>query len=125
MKIASALPVLALLALAACGEEPAPEPQTTTTVEREPVRTLPPPDQALFTEVFAAACEGAEPVNTASCSAAMGADDVTCEFGLGDDEYLRNEAVLEVNDDNTGWNLAEPEAICAEHGGTYTDTTSE
>lgn len=123
MKLAYTLLALPLIALAACGEEPAPEPAVVATPD--PVSTLPPPDESLFTEVLANTCDGVEPVNTAMCRATLGAETVTCEFGLGDDEYLRNEAMLEANEDETGWNLAEPDAICAEHGGTVATTTSE
>ena len=94
-------------------------------MEPEAVSTLPAPDEDLFTQVFADTCEGAEPVSTAVCRHSMGSDTAACEFGLGDDEYLRNEATIAINDDETGWNLAEPEAICTEHGGTVANTTSE
>jgi len=106
---------LPFLALAACGEEPASEPVATETVQREPVQTLPAPDEELFSQVFAEACKAAEPVNVASCGRAMGGETASCEYGLGDDEYLRHEATIEANEDNTGWKLADAEAVCAEH----------
>ena len=113
--------LLPLFALAACGEEPAPEPTPTETVAPEPVSTLPAPDSDLFKATFAETCEGAEPVNNAVCRRAMGADTVACEFGLGEDEYLRHKATLAVNEANDGWMLADAEALCAEHGAHHVD----
>ena len=97
--------------LAACGEEPAPEPVETTVVAPEPVETLPAPDQAYFTTKYAEACPEDEAVNTAACRrAGMGSPDVVCEFGLGDDEYLRNKATLTVGEGD--WAFADPENVC-------------
>ena len=105
-----ALPLLMLLA--ACGEEPAPTPQPTPTIAAaSPTANLPPPDQAVFSEVFAAACPDAEPVNTAVCKrAGLGSPEVICDYGLGEDEYLRNKATLVAADD--AWTLADPDAVC-------------
>ena len=109
-----ALSLLPVFALAACGEEapaPAPEPVETATPEPE-VPALPAPDQALFTELHAAACPNAKPVNTAVCRrAGMGSDDVICEYGLGDDEYLRNKAILSAGESE--WTLNDTETVCA------------
>ena len=102
--------------LAACGEEPAPEPVPAETAVPEPVSTLPAPNEDLFKTTFAETCEGAEPVNQAVCRRAMGADTVACEFSLGEDEYLRHKATLAVNETDDGWMIADAEAICAEHG---------
>ena len=103
--------------LAACGEAPAPAP--TPEPSPEPTASLPAPDQGLFAEVFASTCEGAEPVKNAVCKrAGLGSNDVRCEFGLGDDEYLRNEAVLTANETGDGWILADADTICTEHGAT-------
>ena len=121
------------LALAACGEtgEDAEIDMSGTAVGTgsgqataeapAPTSTLPAPDQALFTEVFAETCEGAEPVSNAVCRRAMGADTVSCEFGLGEDQYLRHDATMMANDDNTGWMLQDAEALCAEHGAHHVD----
>ena len=111
-KIAFLLPVSALsLALAACGEEPAPEPAPTQAPQpAEP--TLPAPDQELFAGVLAEACPELEPVSTAICKrAGFGSSDVVCEYGLGDDEYRRDKATLTPGDGE--WTLADPESVCA------------
>ncbi len=101
-----------LIALAACGEEPAPEPAPTEVATPEPINTLPAPNQELFSALLAEACPNAEPVNTAVCKrAGMGSEDVLCEYGLGDDEYLRNKATLTAGED--AWTLADPETVCA------------
>lgn len=118
-KLALLLPIALL---AACGEEPAPEPAPTQVATPEPVSTLPPPDQALFKTTFAETCEGAEPVNEAICRRAMGADNVSCEFSLGEDEYLRHEATLVANEDSTGWMFEDADALCAEHGAHHQDS---
>ena len=118
-KLALILPVALL---AACGEEPAPEQAPTEVAAPEPVSTLPAPDQELFKATFAETCEGAEPVNKAVCRRAMGADSVNCEFSLGEDEYLRNDAKLVTNEANDGWMLENAEALCAEHGAQNVDS---
>lgn len=111
-KIAFLLP---LFALAACSAEPADEPAAeATTAAPVPVATssLPAPDQALFTGLFAEACPNAKPVKTAVCRrVGMGSSEVNCEFGLGEDEYLRNKATLVAG--KSAWTLKDPEAICA------------
>ncbi|NVD43640.1 hypothetical protein [Qipengyuania atrilutea] len=112
----------AITVLAGCGEEAAEPVATETTAAApapEPTSTLPAPDQGLFTEVFAETCPDAEPVSNAVCRRAMGADNVTCEFGLGEDQYLRHEAQLSATEDN--WELADAPAICAEHGSHHVD----
>lgn len=110
MKKFAPLSLLPVLALAACGSEPAPAPEPTETVAPEPVSTLAPADETLFKELFAESCPNAEPVNTAFCKRAMGADTASCEFGLGDDDVLRNDAELSVVDDS--WVISDPEAVC-------------
>ncbi|MXO85725.1 hypothetical protein GRI38_06730 [Altererythrobacter aurantiacus] len=117
--------IAACAALVACGEaaEEAPEqvPADVATEEEtfevEPER--PAPDQAVFTEVFAATCPDAEPVSNAVCRRALGQDNVSCEFGLGEDQYLRHEAML--TPDGEGWALDNAPAICAEHGSHHVD----
>lgn len=114
MKKSALLLALPLFALAACGEEPAPEPVATETAVPEPVSTLPAPSEALFSEIFAEACPTAEPVNTGFCQRGLGEDFATCEFGLGDDEYTRNDARLEIDESGEAWVLADAEALCEE-----------
>lgn len=105
--------LLPLALLTACGEEPAPEP--VETAAPEPAVELTPPDEALFTELFAASCPTAEPVATAFCRTAMGAETALCEFGLGNDDVLRHDATLEVDDGGENWVIADADALCAEH----------
>jgi hypothetical protein len=110
-KFAFLIPALAL-ALAACGEEPAPAPVETPVATPEPTPSLPAPSQASFTALLAEACPEAEPVNTAVCKrAGMGSPDVVCEYGLGDDEFLRNTAVLTAGEGE--WTLKDPATVCA------------
>ncbi|MEC9066093.1 MSCRAMM family adhesin [Pelagerythrobacter marinus] len=110
-KIALFVPALAL-SLAACGEEPAPEPAPVQTPEPAPEPSLPAPDQELFSGLLAEACPELKPVNTAVCKrAGFGSSDVICEYGLGEDSYLRNKATLTPGDGE--WTLADPASICA------------
>lgn len=102
-----------LALLAACGEEPAPEPVETTPAE--PIVELRPADEALFTELFAATCPAAEPVSTAFCRRGMGADTAACEFGLGEDTELRHDATLQVDETGESWMIVDAEALCTEH----------
>ena len=111
--LAIALP---LLALTACGSEPAPKPAPAKTVAPEPESTLPAPDEPLFSAIFASTCEGAEPVSTAFCRRTMGSNEANCEFGLGEDEVLRHNAKLTANEDKTDWVLSDADNICTEHG---------
>ena len=115
-KLAFILPAFALLTACDQAPEPAPAPEQPAP---EPTASLPATDQELFSKVFAETCEGAKPVNTAVCKrAVIGSNDAICEFGLGDDTYLRNKATLTANDAGDGWVLADPEKICTEHGAT-------
>lgn len=111
-----ALSLLPLLALAACAEEaaPAPEPTPSETAMAEPIEpALPAPDEAVFAETFANACPSAKPVSTSVCKrAGFGSEDMICEYGLGDDEYLRHSATLNPGDD--AWIVADTETVCAQ-----------
>lgn len=115
-KIALLLPVLAL---AACSSEPAPEATASATetaaAAPAPVKpSLPAPDKDSFGTLFAEACPEAEKVNNAVCKrAGMGSPEVICEYGLGEDKYLRDEATLVAGD--TAWALKDPEATCKKH----------
>ena len=110
-KIAFLLP---LLTLAACSGEPAaaPTPAATATAPA-PAATpsLKAPDQALFQQLYGAACPEAKPVGKAVClRAGMGSAEVNCDYALGDDEYLRNKATLVASDGE--WALKDAPAIC-------------
>ena len=106
---------LALGLLAACSSEPAAQP-TEEPVAVEPIvtePTLPAPDEALFAEVFAAACPTAETVAISSCrSMGMGEADFSCKYGLGEDDNLRHDATLTPGEGE--WILADPETTCAQ-----------
>jgi len=107
--------ILSPLALAACAQEPAeaPAPVETTAIEEEIGPTLHPPDRDKFAERFAVACPAAPQISTAMCRAqGMGSHDFTCEYGLGDDEYMRHEAVLQEVDGE--WEVEDPDAVCAQ-----------
>jgi hypothetical protein len=112
--------LLPLVLLAACGQQAEDAPAAAKTVAAAapaPVSKLPAPTQQTFAAAFGDACKGAKPVKTAVCKrAGLGSKDVVCEFGLGDDEYLRNRATLTANEDNTGWVLADPATVCAATG---------
>ena len=103
-----------VFALAACGEEPAPEPAPAEVAAPEPTPSAPAPDEELFAQLYAAACPEAEPVSTSVCRRAMGADTVSCEFGLGEDEYLRNDAMLELDETGEAWAIADADAVCSQ-----------
>ena len=103
--------LLPLALLTACGEEPAAQTAPEQVATRAPIETLPAPDQALFSAKYAEACPDEEAVNTAVCKrAGLGSPDVVCDFGLGDDEYLRNEATLTAGEGE--WAFADPENVC-------------
>jgi hypothetical protein len=107
--------LLPALALAACGQEPAPEPVAAPTVAAPAEPALPAPDAAVFAATFAASCPDAEPVNTSICkSGGIGSTDAFCEYGLGDDEYLRHKATITPGDG--AWTIANPETACAPKG---------
>lgn len=105
----------ALIALAACSGEPEPAPTpATATPAAAATPTLPAPDQALFTELFGKACPEAEKVNTAVCKrAGFGSDEVICEYGLGEDTYLRDQATLAQADG--AWTIKDAETVCKAH----------
>ena len=103
---------LSALALAACSEEPAPAPAATQEAAPAPVASMAAPDEQLFADLHAATCPDAKPVSTSVCKRlGIGSEDVLCEYGLGDDEYLRNKATLTPQDEE--WTIADPETVCA------------
>jgi hypothetical protein len=103
----------AVFALAACNsEEPAaPEPVQAQVVM--PVKpTMPAPDEELFAAAYAEACGKTQPVSGSMCkSRGFGQEGFVCDYGLGDDEYLRNKTTIVPVEGK--WALAEPEKTCA------------
>jgi hypothetical protein len=107
--------LVSLAALAACNEPAAEaEPVEAEVAAPEPVEpALPAPTKASFSELLAVSCPALKPVANASCrSMGMGAKEFLCEYGLGDDEYLRHKATLTPGDG--AWTLADPETVCAQ-----------
>ena len=107
------LVLLALpFALAACGGEPAPQPtETAAPTPTETTATLLPPDQAQFSEMFAAACPEAKKVAVSECKRdGFGSEDLLCEFGLGEDNYPRNQVKLSPADGK--WVFSDAENTC-------------
>lgn len=115
MKTIALIAALAPLALvAACSAEPEAAPVEPVATPAAQTPTLPAPDQALFTELFAKACPEAEKVNTAVCKrAGLGSPEVACEFGLGEDKYLREKATLAATDG--AWAIKDAAAVCKQH----------
>ena len=111
--------LLPVLVLAACND-PEPEPVPAPTVAAPAAPALPAPDEELFSTLFAATCPAAEKVSVAVCKRAMGADNAICEFGVGEDEYLRHKATLEAGEGE--WAIADAEEFCAEHDSHHVDT---
>ncbi|WP_338240569.1 hypothetical protein [Aurantiacibacter hainanensis] len=114
MKFYAPLLLLPALALAACGEEPAPEATAAPVAAPEPTPSAPAPDEALFSELYAATCPEAEAVNESICKRAMGAETASCEFSLGDDEYMRNDATLQLDETGEAWIIADAETVCTQ-----------
>ena len=105
--------LLPLALLAACNEQAAPVPEPTGAVEALPTEGLSAPGREAFADAFAEACPDAEPVSTALCKrAGMGSPDMICDYGLGEDEYRRNTAVMTARDG--AWVIADPAAVCSE-----------
>lgn len=108
------LAIAPAMMLAACGAgEPAePAPAETPVVAEPEEPSLPPPDKEVFAATFAKTCPNAKPVNTSICKrAGFGSSEVVCEFGLGDDEYMRHETRMVEGE--TEWEISDPETTCA------------
>ncbi|NCO99977.1 MAG: hypothetical protein GW801_14005 [Sphingomonadales bacterium] len=108
------IPVAAILALGACGsqDEALPEPeQAESVVPADVTEAHPPPHREEFAAAWAEACLEAEPVGKALCkSKGLGEPGFTCDFGLGEDEYRRHNAELELAGES--WALVDPENAC-------------
>ena len=113
----SLLAVTFMFALAACGEVGDDAEIDMSTAPAAPVEALddglPPPDSATFSAALAEACPDAPSVSTSLCKATgMGSETFVCEYGLGEDEYMRYSATLEEGEDS--WVVTEPDAVCAQ-----------
>ena len=102
------------LLLTACGDnDAAPEAAAATQPAAPAEPSLPPPDEAVFATAFAQACPEAEKVSQSICKAnGLERDSFSCEYGLGEDEYMRYDAQLEAGVD--AWAVADPETVCAQ-----------
>ena len=106
-----------LLVLAACGETGEDAEIDMTAPAEVPAALesdgLSPPDGEVFEAAFAEACPDALPVSTSLCKATgMGAESFLCEYGLGEDEYMRYSATLVESEES--WVVSDPAAICAQ-----------
>ncbi|MEL6877524.1 MAG: hypothetical protein AAGL68_05430 [Pseudomonadota bacterium] len=117
-KLAAILLPVAILSLAACGEEPTPvdTPTPEETIQAQAEDLPEPADRDAFAAAFSAACPNAKSVNNASCTAmGMGSPSFLCEYGLGDDEYLRHEGVVTRSEEGElAYTLDDPEKVCAQ-----------
>ena len=104
----------ALLLVTACGSnEPAPQPTATVAAVATPTTPiLPAPTAEVFAASYAKACPSAKKVNTSLCkSGGMGSSDFVCEYGLGEDKYLRNKVTLTQSDQE--WVVKDADKACA------------
>jgi len=103
----------AVFALAACNSEAPVEPDSVQAQVVMPIEpSISAPNEELFAAAYAEACGDAQPVNTSICkSQGLGKEGFVCEYGLGNDEYLRNDAIILPVEGK--WALAEPEKTCA------------
>ncbi len=110
--------VLSLMApialLAGCNGEPAPAPtETPAAVPTSAKPSLPAPDAKIFADAFAKACPKAPKISVSSCkSGGMGSPDFICQYGLGDDEYMRQSLTLTAQ--NGEWTVKDADTVCAE-----------
>ena len=103
----------AVFALAACNSEAPVEPEAVQAQVALPIKpSMPAPDEELFAATYAEACGESQPVSGSLCkSQGFGKEGFVCEYGFGDDEYLRNETIIVPVEGK--WTLAEPEKTCA------------
>jgi hypothetical protein len=103
----------AVFALAACNSEEPDQPapvQVQAVVPVEP--SVPAPNEELFAATYAEACGDTQKVSTSVCkSEGLGKKSFICEYGLGDDEHLRNRTTIVPVEGK--WTLADPENTCA------------
>ncbi len=120
MKFVTPLIPALFLTLAACGDEPAATPAEEAPSVEESLAAdaedlAEPADRDAFVAAFSAACPDAKPVNNASCQAlGMGSPSFVCEYGLGDDEYLRHKGVVTQSEGELPYTLDDPEKVCAQ-----------
>ncbi|KPQ38190.1 MAG: hypothetical protein HLUCCX21_00490 [Porphyrobacter sp. HL-46] len=104
----------AFAVVAACGpaEAPAPAPSEAPPAEWTVTPDLSPPGEAEFRAAWADQCGVPESeVGSALCKAsALGSEEFSCDFALGDDDYRRFSADLTRGTDS--WVLADPETAC-------------
>ena len=86
----------AVFALAACNSEAPVEPEAVQAQVALPIKpSMPAPDEELFAATYAEACGESQPVSGSLCkSQGFGKEGFVCEYGFGDDEYLRNETII-------------------------------